>query len=478
MFTKNIKVNFIFNSIYQLSSIIIPIITLPYLTRCLHAGGLGEYAFAYSVAYFFYMFIRLGLHNYGNRTIAYVKDDIEILSKTFWEIYAFQVFMGVIMAILYLGYCHILSPNKTLAYIFFMMVFAGEIDLTWVLYGLEEFKVTSIRDVSIKIITAICIFLFVKNEGDVWKYAIIYNFGFLISQFVALTVIHNRIHFIKPEYKKVISHIKPNVILFLPTVAISVYKTMDKIMLGSMSNEAELGYYHASENIIMVPLALITALGTVMLPRMSNMLAQKGDGTEIREVFDKSISFAMFLSTSLCLGIMTVAKEFIPLYFGDGFEKCNTLFIIILPSCIFLAFANVIRTQYLLPRKKDNIYIISLFSGAIVNLVINLIMIPKYESVGAAIGTLIAEMCVCIIQTIYVFKEINIKYNIFNSIPYIVSGILMYLIFRGYTPMIDNAIIALTLKVIISAAFYLFILALMRFGLSYIKKRLVGNSCP
>lgn len=467
---STVRSNFIFNAIYQISSVIVPAITLPYLTRTLHAEGMGEYSFAYSVAYYFYIFIRLGLQNYGNRTMAYARDDETLLSKTFWDIYAFQLFMGVILSLIYIMYCVTLAPNRVIACIFILVVMAGGIDMTWALYGLEEFKITSVRDVTIKLLTAACIFLFVKEAEDVWKYALIYSCGFFLSQVAAVLILSKQLRFVVPNFSDVLSHIKPNCLLFLPTIAISIYKTMDKIMLGSMASAKELGYYHSCENIIMVPLALITALGTVMLPRMSNLLSKGETNTEkSSEIFDNSMRFAMFIATSTCLGIMTISKEFVPLFFGSGFDKCITIFNIILPSCVFLAFANVVRTQYLLPRKKDYIFIASLFTGAVVNVIINLALIPQFASIGASIGTLAAEMVVCVFQSVAVFKDANIWKNMVNSSPFMVSGIAMYVLFRNYTPSISYGWIALFLKIIICGLFYLALLAVFVGGKRLLK---------
>ena len=460
---NSIKENFLFNTLVQLTTILVPLITLPYISRILQAKGLGEYSFAYSVAYYFYIFIRLGLHNYGNRTIASVRDDSEKLSKIFFEIYTTQFFLGIFMTTIYLAYCVFFSSSKLLSGIFILIVFAGTIDLTWMLYGLEEFKITALRDIVTKIITTALIFIFVQNGSDVWKYALIYSLGFFINQMIVIPVVIKRVHYIKPSFAGIKSHIKPNLILFLPTIAVSLYKTMDKIMLGSMSTDVELGYYHGSENIIKVPLALITALGTVMLPRMSNMLSKNENKKEVKVLFDKSIIFATFMSTSICIGIMTVADIFVPFFYGKGFEKCISLFYILLPSCIFLAFANVIRTQYLLPRKKDVLFISSLFLGAATNVALNLILIPRLASVGAAIGTLAAEIVVCIVQSAYVFKEANIGKNIVNSIPFMVSGIAMFILFRNYRPSIQNDILALGVKIIISGGFYLLLLSVILF---------------
>ncbi len=461
MLNRRIKSNFIFNALYQLSGIVIPIITIPYLTRTICADGMGVYSYAYNVAFFFYMFIRLGLHNYGNRTIAYVKDDKYSLSKTFFEIYASQVVLCIFFSGAYIVYSFTIAPDRKMALIFLLMVLAGGIDLTWALYGLEEFKVTSIRDVSIKILTAVCIFIFIKDTSDTWKYALIYCVGFLFSQLISLPVVFRRMRFTIPDFSGVKSHVKPNLILFLPTIAVSIYRTMDKIMLGAMANDAELGYYHVCDNIILVPLALITALGTVMLPRMSNMISQNGFDEKSHKLFDYSITFTMFFSTSICMGIMTVAKEFVLVFFGRGYEKCIILFFIILPSCIFMAFANVIRTQYLLPQKMDKQYIVSLFTGAGVNLTLNIILIPHMASVGAAIGTLTAEIVVCIIQAAYVFEEARIGKNIINAIPYVISGIMMFFALYNYVVPVENTIVALLLKIVMGGVLYLFVLGVL-----------------
>lgn len=441
---------------------------MPYLSRTLGAAGLGEYSFAYSVAYYFTIFIKLGLNNYGNRTIAYVKDDKKELSKAFWEIYTFQFLLGMVLFAIYLIYGLCISSRKELGLIMSLFVFASIIDVTWCMNGLEKFKVTSIRDMTTKIVTMICIFVFVKSENDVWKYALIFCLGVLINQIIVLPVLKSEISHCKISKEGVIKHIAPNMALFIPVIAISIYRTMDKIMLGIMSTDAELGYYHGAENVIRVPMAFVTALGTVMLPRMSNMISNGVEKKELESNFDKSITFAMFISSTICIGIMTVAIEFVPLFYGRGFEKCIYLFYIILPGSMFEAFANVIRTQYLIPRKKDAIYIFSLIMGAMINLIFNLIFIPKFASIGASVGTFAAYAAVCIVQAVCVFKEANIGRNIVNSLPFIISGILMFVVFRGYRPPIQNDIIALLVKIIISGSFYMAVLGIIIFS----KKRI------
>jgi O-antigen/teichoic acid export membrane protein len=320
-----------------------------------------------------------------------------------------------------------------------------------------------------KVLTMLLIFVFVKTEADVWKYALIFSSGMLINQIVVLPVLRGDISICRIKKDDVIQHIMPNLVLFVPVIAVSVYRTMDKIMLGIISTDSELGYYHASENVIRVPMAFVTALGTVMLPRMSNMISSGCGEDEMERVFSKSISYAMFISSSICLGIMTVAKEFVPLFFGKGFEKCIILFCIILPGSMFEAFANVIRTQYLIPRKKDLIYIASLLVGATINFVLNMLLIPRLDSVGASIGTLAAYATVCVVQAICVFREANIGRYILNALPFITSGVIMYLTFSGITIAVGNVFLSLVIKIFLSGTFYLVIIAMF----FYLKQKIV-----
>lgn len=465
-----LRTNIIYNSAYQLFAILVPLITTPYLSRTIGAFGIGEYGYAYSVAFYFTIFIKLGLNNYGSREIALFRQSKEKTSKKFWEIYTTQAFLCAALTLIYILYSLFISNNKNISFLFILMVLSAGIDVTWFFWGLEEFKLTAKRDFVIKLITTASIFLFVKNEDDTWKYCLLMSASLLLSQLLLLPSLKNRISWSKPSKESVIRHIKPNLTLFIPIIAISIYKTMDKIMLGAMTSENEVGYYQSSDNVIQVPIALITSLGTVMQPRISKMIADNKSRDIIDRLTKKSMTLAILLSTSIGFGIMSVSKEFVPLFYGDGFGKCITLFSILLPSCIFVAFANVIRTQYLIPNKKDRQYVISLLVGAAINLVLNALLIPRLQSIGAAIGTLVAETSVCISQVILVRKEMQIRGYITLSIPFLISGTFMYLLWNNKTINIQNNIISLIVKIVLAASTYLLSLSIIYFVIKSMKK--------
>lgn len=444
--SKSVKKDLAYSFAYQILAIVLPLITTPYISRVLGPTKVGEYSYSYAIAYYFVMFTMLGLNNYGNRSVAVVRDDKYELSKVFCSIYWMQLSTGIISLVAYIIYGYFIS-NVTMTWIMSLYVISAIFDINWFFFGIEQFKLTVTRNSFIKIFTTISIFIFVKNKEDIYLYALIMVLGILISQWILWKFIRKYIHFQRVELKEVIKHIKPNLILFIPIIAVSLYKVMAKIMLGYMTTKTEVGLYESSERIIQIPMALIQSMGTVMLPKMTNLIANH-DEKKTESIFSTSIMFVMFLSSSMSLGIMGVARYFVPIYYGNGYLKCIELFQILLPSCIFLAFANVIRTQFLIPRKKDNIFISSVIIGAIVNIIANLILIPRLESIGAAIGTLLAEMVVCIYQTIMVHRDIDILKYVRESLVFVIPAIMMYailIIMDFKTSMIINLLIHILL---------------------------------
>lgn len=469
---SSIKKNFIYNSLYQILVMFIPLITTPYISRVLGAQGVGTYSYAFSIANYFVLFIMLGLNNYGNRTIARVRDNEEKLSKTFWSIYALQLFLGIIINIMYVGYSFFISSNIYISLSMLFYVLSATFDINWLFFGLEKFKLTVIRNTLIRILTTISIFLFVNTSKDLVIYCLIMTLGVLLSQLVLWPYVIKNIKMYIPSFQDISVHIKPNLILFITVIAVSLFNIMDKIMLGIMTTKLEVGFYESSQKIIAIPTALITSLGTVMLPRMSNMVEKNEE--QSNKLIYISIIFAMFLSTSLCFGIMGVSKEFVPLFYGEGYEKCISLFLILLPTCLFLAFANVIRTQYLLPHQMDRAYVISAILGAIVNVSGNIILIPNFGSIGASISTLLAEITVCIYQSNAVKKYQPIMLYVKKSLPFLFSGMIMFFVIFTITLPLSN-ILSLLLKIILGACIYFVVLICQLVIYKIITKRTFFN---
>lgn len=449
----SVKKNYIYNTANQLLTMIVSIITVPYVSRILGATNIGIYSYTYSIVSYFVMFIALGLNNYGNREIAKKKDSQEDLRKTFSSIYLMQLITGIIVIVAYIGYILIfVHKYQIMFYIQIIYILAAILDINWAMYGLEVFKFTAIRNMIISVFNLIFILLFVRDENSLYIYTFILAAGVLANQIAAWVFVRKHIKFIRVSFSEIVRHIKPNIILFIPIVAVSLYKIMDKIMLGTMVDMTQVGYYESSEKIIRIPTILISSLGMVMLPRMANLFA-KHEVNKSETYIRKSIDVAMILSSSLCFGIMAVSKEFVPLFYGPGYDTCITIYISLLPSCLFLAFSNVIRTQFLIPTARDKIFIKAVITGAVVNIVVNLLLIPRLYAVGAAIGTLLAECAVCVSQIIDVRRELPVKNYIVRSMPFTILGLLMfglvYFINFQFSPFMS-----LVIKIIIGTLIY------------------------
>nr|WP_294463832.1 flippase [uncultured Sellimonas sp.] len=451
---SSVKKNVIYNSFYQILIIVIPLITTPYVSRVLGKESIGLYSYYNAIALYFGMFILLGINNYGNRTIATEKvKGKEKLSKAFWSIYFMQILLGIVVIAIYIGFIVFFAENKKMGMVQTIYLLSVVLDINWFYFGMEEFKFTVTRNSIIKIFSTISIFLLVNDRQDIYVYSFIMVVSLCASQIVLFIFLHKYIYFVPVHLKDVLPHIKPNLILFIPVIAVSIYKIMDKIMLGFFTNMGEVGIYENSEKIIRVPTALITALGTVMLPKMTSLIAlQKYN--EAKRFIEVSLLYSVVVSSILCFGMVGVLPEFVPMFYGKGFEKCIQVIEIVILSSIFLAWGNVIRTQYLIPMKKDDIYIKSAIYGAVFNFIINLALIFKLLSVGTAIGTLIAEGFVCFYQCIKIRKELDFKKYFLICIPFVIIGGVMALILRNIQ-IFTNPLLSMFSKIVLGGVFYI-----------------------
>ena len=451
----SIKKNFIYNFAYQVLVIILPLITTPYISRVIGPEGIGIQSYTYSIANYFVLFAILGISNHGNRSIAMVRDNDEKLNRTFSSIYLVQFIMSIIMIILYLLYSiFVVNDNRIIFIIQSIYIVSSLLDINWFFFGMEEFKLTVVRNIIIKIASALSIFIFVKKSNDLYLYSLILALGNLISQIVLWVYLKRYVKFVKVTKEEILTQIEPILILFIPVISISIYKIMDKIMLGSMSNMIEVGYFENSEKIMNIPLGFITALGTVMLPKMSNLYAN-GNESEGKKYIGLSLDFIMFISFGSMFGLIGVSPVLVPIFLGDKFINCINIVSMISVTIIFLAWANVIRTQFLIPRKKDKIYIVSTGIGAVVNLLINFLLIKKYGAIGATIGTIFAEATVCVYQSIMVRKELNIKVYIKRSIFYIIPGSIMCIVIRLLEKLLGQSIITGIIQIIVGGSLYI-----------------------
>lgn len=449
------KKNIIYNVTYQILILIIPLITMPYVSRRLGADGIGVYSYSYSIVHYFMIFAMIGFNNYGNRTIAKSRNNKRELTKKFKEIYLLQVITSSIMIVSYLLFVLIFDHKYTLVFLLqSLYVISCMFDINWFFFGMEEFKLTVTRNTIIKIISLFAIFLFVRSKEDVWIYTLILSSSTLLSQIALWPFVNKRIDKSLQIKLDIKSHVKPCFKLFLPVIAVSIYKIMDKTMLGVLSPVEEVGFYENAEKIISVPNAIITAVGTVMLPKMSNLYANSKFDDESKKIIKNTMSVVMFLCLAMGAGIISIGMHFSTFFFGSEFAKSGILIQLLAITIVFLAWGNVIRTQFLIPKERDKEYIISAFLGAIINFVMNLIFIPKYASIGACFGTIAAELSVMLYQTFAVRKELPIKEYVINSIPFMIKATIMLIIIYPFNFIQMNSLYRLIIQVILGCLIY------------------------
>lgn len=448
------KKNFIYNIMYQILALIIPLITAPYISRAVGVDGVGINSYTYSIVYYFMLFTLLGVNNYGNRTVAKNRDDKTSLSKTFWGIYIIQFIMGIIMLLTYIIFIYFRdSEYRYFSLLQSIYIVSSILDINWLFFGLEKFKLTIMRNTMIKILGMLLIFIFIKNEHDLYKYIIISSSTTLLSQILLWPFVRTYVGFSRVTKEDIIKHIKPNLILFIPVISVSLYKIMDKIMLGHLTNVIEVGYYENAEKIINIPMTIIVALGTVMLPKVSNLISNEQD-KKSEKYMSKSMKFIMFISIPMSFGLISIAQDFVPLYFGYEFYKTGILIKLLAITIVFLSWANVIRTQYLIPREMDKEYIISVVLGAICNTLANIIFIPIYASIGACVGTIISEFVVMVYQTYILRKKLDINLYIKQVIPFLLNAIIMIVVIEMYEFIEINLYAKVILKIISACIIY------------------------
>lgn len=449
----SIKKNFAYQMIYEVLVLILPFVTSPYIARVIGAEGLGVYSYSYAIANYFVLFSALGIKNYGNRTIAKIRYDYQKLNTVFSELVILHILISIICCAAYVVYVLLIASDKLYAAIQMFFVVSGLFDISWFYFGIEKFKLTVTRNTIIRIINVICVFVFVKSADDLWKYCLIMALGMLISQLTLWVPIKKYVQIVKPDFKQIAVHIKPMLVLFIPVIAVSLYKYMDKIMIGELSEKTQLGFYENAEKVTNIPMTIIGSFGTVMLPKMSN-LATKDDTSVTSRYIKQSMKYVMCLAFALAFGLASVGQVFAPVFWGDEFILSGILIVGLSVTIPFISFANVIRTQYLIPQSRDKDYIASVVAGAIINFTINFLLIPKFGAIGATIGTIVAEIVVCLMQS-HTVSRILPLFEYFKSFAvFVVFGSVMFCIVFGIGKYLGTHVSTLIIQVIFGMLIY------------------------
>lgn len=417
--------NFMYNSAYQIIAIIIPLITSPYLARVLGPENLGIEGYVVSVSQIFYTIGMIGLTNYATREIAYVREDEYQRSKVFWEMILARVivFVGTIAV-------YLLVINHTAYRTYFMIqivwLFAMFFDASWFFAGMEIFGVTVARNLVVRILTIISIFVFVKQESDLFLYIALCALSQIVGTLSIFPQLRRYIVGISIGKLRVKQHFLPSIKVFLPQVASVLYLQVDKVMIEALVDDVrQVAYYTKAEQLIKAPLALITAVSTVMMPRIANEFA-KDNEKKISDYLASSLTFLMFMAWPIAFGMAGIAQTMIPWFLGDGYLPTATAMMILAPIIIAIAASSLSANQYLLATNQTRVMTVSYTASAILNLIINACLIPKMGFAGAAIGTIVAEYTAFISQYYAMNKRVKIVPTFLKCFKYALYSVIMF----------------------------------------------------
>ena len=421
-----IRRNFVYQTIYRVITVVTPLITSPYLSRTLGAENLGVFSGTFAYANYFVFLAMLGVEYHGSRTIALRSENRTSLKAAFWGIYYVQLFASIFSAALYYGTVFfVFSERRRLVRVLqgFWIIGAG-LDANWYFFGRRKFSVTVTRSLCLKVLTIILIFLFVKQQEDLSRYALIMSLGTLFSQAAIWVPLLREVGFSPPILRDVRGNLKPMVKLFLPVLALSAFHVMDKTMVDALSDELNGGCYYNVDKLINIPLGVCTGINTVMLPEISRLL---GAHTiqDIKIPLSKGAELISMLACAIAFGLGGVASVFVPVFFGQGYELCVPLIYLFVPVMLLKALSDFIRQQYLIPSHHDGVYIKAVVIGALANLFINYFLILKFGAIGAAAATAVAEFLVLSIEIAGCMAEINFLRLILSDWHYYFSGAMM-----------------------------------------------------
>ena len=400
------KKNAAYNVAYRMFSVFLPLVTAPYLSRTAGTDGVGLYSGAWAISEIFCLIGMLGLNDYGVRTIAQVRDDREKLDRTFSAVWQMQLLVAGTTLLFWFGYVFLVAgAEKTIALHLTMMSISCLCSFDWCLMGLDQFKPIALRNTFVKLAAAACVFIFVKNKDDLWIYGFVWSLATLLGNLMSAATLRGRVSYRRVPVREALKHLKPCAVLFISVMAVSIYRKMDKVMVYNIAGADENGLYENAEKIIYCLSGFISAIGTVMMPKISHMW-KKGEKEKISRHIDRSMELILCMVSALAFGLAAVADRFAPLFYGEDFRYSGTLMIPLAFTLIMIGFANVIRTQVVLPQERDHIFIKSVCAGAVINLIANACLIPSMKSMGAVAGTLLAEMTVPTVQYLILRKEL------------------------------------------------------------------------
>lgn len=453
--------NYLWNVSYQLFVILVPMITMPYISRVLGPSGVGINSYTNSIAQYFILFGSIGVALYGNRQIAFVRDDRKALTQTFWELTLLRLVTICLALVVFAGYLMLTHKYRYYLMIQSVLIIAAAFDISWFFMGVENFRVTVLRSTIVKLLSLAFIFIFVRSHNDTGMYVFILALSTLLGNMTLFPYLKKYVDL--PDWRslRLWHYIRPSLTLFIPQIAIQVYVVLNKTMLGSFVNVEAAGFYDNTDKIIRVVLAVVTATGTVLLPHIANQFA-RGEMDSLKKTFKTSFDFVSVISIPLAFGVAAVAQKFAVLYLGKAFAVVGTLLMIESIAALFIAWDNALGQQYLLPTNQTGKYTKAVIIGALVNIVFNIPLILQFGVIGAMWATVLSELSVTAVMLWQMRDEFSI-WELFADCPKsLIAGVVMFIGVHLLDGRLNTSWLSVGLEILLGVVIYTCLIWLLK----------------
>lgn len=454
--------NFLYNVAYQILILLLPFVTIPYISRIFTPETIGIYSSTYANSQIFCILALFATASYGSKEIAIYRENKKMMSKTFYEIRMLQSIATIVAIFLYIISCVFIYKNSNSFFISLLQginIIAVFFDISWLFIGIEDFKKTVLRNTAVKVVSLLLIFIFVNEKDDLVIYTLIISLSNIVGN-ISMWVYKKKIVYKRKKVR--ISRIKRHAIdasiLLIQQIFFQIYTGYDKSILSIVSSSSQVGLYDQSQKLIRISISVVTSLSLVMLPRMSNIINNDENKIKINKLLKESMTITTFLSIACSFGLFAISDNFVPWFFGDEYLEVSVLLKMTAIVGILTAIGGVLSNQYAIPVGKKSACVIPIFIAALVSIVLNIVLGKKLGAIGACITIVVAESISLILKLFYLRKDLNYLMLFKGGISFISSGILMIISIKiiDYLLKLNPGIISTLVEIIVGGLVYIF----------------------
>ena len=405
--SKSLAKNSIYNVIYNLVNVLLPLISSIYVSRILEPTGVGKVAYAITFVSYFVTFSGFGLPAYGVSAISRSKGDADTKNRVFSELILINSISTTVALITYfflifrLQFARNDLPLYLCCGIQLMLCY---IDIDWLYRGEEEYGYITKRNIFVKTVSLLCVFIFVRTKDDYIKYALISS-GALGANYL-FNVLYAK-KYVRLTYKGLCPSIHLKALLFLSISLFfsSIYSRVDITMLGLMSTETSVGIYSNGHKVINIVITACTAITSVFLPRMSYLYREDKDS--FMRLLNKGIRIIALITIPACFGLMLLSQDAILLLYGDSFRAAGSVLRIFSVLIPVKGLGDLLCYQTVISIGKEKSLVPAAGAAMLVNVILNFLLIPVWGEIGATVASVCSEITVNSLMLLYVRKQVN-----------------------------------------------------------------------